>query len=633
MGRSIYCRRFMFGFVFVFSYIFGLSQTQAAGQTGHADLMRLLSAIYGFNIEAAQHIASVNQSADDVPGSAATAFPFGGVVAEKGHFARVVTKSDLREKDVLGLLKNNGERTFWEAFNAFMMNGTMGGGVAALSNAEGAEMIGKSMVNGDGTTFLLGMHYLMDVAGGFHDGYMGALNAPIPILSKFLKVPLGHLVDGDSPDALAIGKIALSMVALGPFLITLRETQRNNVGVNTQWMNEMRGRGVDMNDNSAIMRWFFDQPEVEKCLKAYLPATQSEVFVQKVAESLEERLRSLHFFKSDDVLQDKIAALVARATELRNDGSESWLTNDLIRQMIDESWREGHLYERKIVKEVFTDYLDPEGKTATLEALLIPNKMEDLPDYVRTAILSLLATKGGHMPHTRGWALEQILAKVTRGMMTQPWEKFDTAHVNEDTTSARLAAEKTAMDKLEKHFFNRTSAYSYNPGIEYWSKVFDRWTTLLPDTEGQSIRSKVITFFDIILSTKIHEGNEVHSLEGRLKLEIFLKTLRFVVVDGFFRPLTSNGNFRVKHQELRRQVIAEIQSKHPQGLLTEEMLARSIRHNRRINQKYNSDTPVGPIQKTANVIVKTLMYFDPKKTPALSLNLGGVPRCADLLGP
>ena len=56
----------------VLTTTFSFQAAHAAGETGHSDLQRLLAAIYGLNLDAADYLATVNQSVDKVPLSAAT---------------------------------------------------------------------------------------------------------------------------------------------------------------------------------------------------------------------------------------------------------------------------------------------------------------------------------------------------------------------------------------------------------------------------------------------------------------------------------------------------------------------------------------------------------------------------------
>lgn len=605
-----------------------VNSAQAAGETGHSDLMRLLSAVYGLNIEVSNYLATVNQAVDNVPLSAATQ---SGRASAKLHFGTTVTPSDLDEKSLIEIAKNDGQRGLFFTLKEFFKNSTMGGGVASLSNAEAAEMLGRAMRNGDGTAFGMGLHYLLDVGAPFHDGYKGALSNPIPLVNKlpFLKeFAFGHLTDGTSPDRLSIGKIILAMEAMGPFLITLRETQKEAVGVNTKWLDYLKSQGVDIHDNTSIRDWFLKQDIVAETLKKEIPANKTDNYIQVIIFELKDQLRDLKFFNDSAYLDNKLTEMISRAEEYRKSGNMDWTVNKLIGEFIDTAWKDGKLNEREVIKQTTSDYIGVFEETQKLSDLLISSSYDNMPEYAKQALNEQLASKHSNAPHTREWLIDQIVAKITRGMISQGWEKFNTAYFNDNVESAQKKIEADALSKIEKHFFNRTGKYSYNPGTEYWSKIFQTWRQNRAELKNMSILNKVMFFCDLIVRTKIYEGYEVHSLNGRMKLSIFVKTMSYIFNEEFRNPITTKGNFAVKVKALRLRMIAQIRSQFPGGLITEEMIAKSKAYNDYVNAKFNSDKAVGVIQKTAAAVRSGAEYIQKLTNRPRS---GAVLRCVELL--
>lgn len=585
------------------------TNVQAAGETGHSDLSRLLAAIFGLNIQAADYLATVNQSVDKVPLSAATQ---SGRASAKLHFATVVTQSDLDEKDLEKLLKNNGNRTFLTVLGLFFKNNTMGGGVASLGNAEAAEALGKAMKKGDGVLYAMGLHYLLDTAAPFHDGYLGALSNPIPLVNKlpfFHKFAFGHLTDGTSTDKLSIGKIIIAMDAMGPFLITLRESQKNDIGVNTQWLNYLKSQGVDVNSVESIRNWFMAQPYVKEILQKNLPANQSLDYSRMLVEEVKDRVQDLEFFNDQKYLDEKMSAVIDRVEELRNVKDTKITINNLIFDFVDQAWRDGKLNEKTVIAETTTDYFGAFEGTEKLTDLIYDSKYEGLPDYAQDAVASQLKQKSSHPVHSREWIVDQIVAKITREMISQSWEKFNTAYLNEKVEGKQIEVEARTIGNIEKHFFNRTGKYSYNPRLEHWMKVFSNWRALSKEERGDTLLKKVITFCDLVVTTKIYDGKEVHSLPASLKATIFIKTMAYIFHEEFRNPITTSGNFAVKISHLRQRMIEQLKREFPEGLITEKMLKRSQAYNELINRKFNSGEAVGPVQKTAQAIKAGAEYL------------------------
>lgn len=588
------------------------AQVKAAGETGHSDLMRLMAAVYGLEMNAADFLASVNQAVDNVPFSAATQ---SGRASAKLHFATTVTRSDLDQKDFEKLMKNNGKRDFLQIIGMFFKNKAMGGGVASLGNAEAAEGLHKAMTNGDGILFGMGLHYLLDVGAPFHDGYLGALTNPVPVIGRmpFLhKIALGHLVDGTSPDRLSIAKIAVALDSMGPFLIALRESQRDGLGVNQKWLDYLKSQGIDVNDHRSILNWFLSQDVVKDVLQKYLPANQTADYAKVLVKELHETLKRLSFFKNDVYLQAQLDKLIQEVEFLRADLNSKKSINDLVFEMIDRAWAEGQLKERTVINHTVTDYFSSvdENMKDQKNRLVIPESMklqdliddprfETLPEYARVAVDSELTQKGTRVPYTRGWLVDQIVAKVTRGMISQSWEKFNTAYLNDKSEKAQISIEHEALAKIEKHFFSRTGQYVYNPGIEHWSKVREAWKALSPEERGSTLLDKIIVFSDLVVRTRLAEDALLHGPSIMVKVKIFIKTMGFVFGEEIRDPITRRGNFAVRIKAYRDIIVERLKRDYPQGLLTEQLLAKAEKHNERLNRKYNSDEAIGVVQKTA----------------------------------
>ena len=594
----------------------------AAGETGHSDLMRLLASLYGLNMNAADYLATVNQSVDKVPLSAATQ---SGRASAKLHFGSVVTATDLAEKDFATILANKGNRSFGQVISIFLKNNAMGGGVAALGNAESAEALSKAIRTGDGLLYGMGLHYLLDVSAPFHDGFMGALSNPIPGLNKipFLhQFAFGHLAEGTSPDKLTVGKIVLAMDAMGPFLITLRESQKDSVGVNSEWLNRLRSQGVDVNDSESIRNWFMRQDVVKTTLESSLPANRSVDFAQVITQELKEELMRVRFFNSEQYLDSQLAELVDKAKTLEAAADTGTSMNDLITQLIDKAWNDGQLNESRVISETTTDYFGLFEPTEKLSDLIYDPRFEGLPGYAQDAIASQLAAKSTHIQHSRGWLLDQIRAKITRGMLSQSWEKFNTSYLNDNTENAQIRIEQEAIGKIEKHFFNRNGKYSYNASADHWAQVFKTWREMPKQDRGSNILEKIITFCDLVIKTKAYEGKEIHTLNFALKAQMFIKTMQFIFKEEILNPLTTRGNFAVRIRAFRDRIIRQIQQEFPEGLLTARMLEKADAYNKFINRKFNSDDAVGFRQRAARVVrsgaevVRDLVKPKPSPQPA-----------------
>lgn len=604
----------------------------AAGETGHSDLMRLLSAIYGLNLDAADYMATVNQSVDKVPLSAATQ---SGRASAKLHFATVVTQSDLNEKDIEKIIKNNGKRSALQIMMIFLKKNALGGGVASLGNAESAEALLKGIKTGDGLLYAMGMHYLLDTSAPFHDGYKGALTNPIPLLNRlpFLnQFAFGHLVDGTSPDRLSIGKIVMAMDALGPFLITLRDSQKNQIGVNTEWLAYLKSQNVDVNSVESIRNWFLNQSIVKEILQKHIPANQSVDYTKVIVSELKERIQKLGFIADKNYLDNSLQMMIENVEQLKRHEGSKVSINDLLRQFVDQAWKDGQLNEKKVIAETVTDYLGFFEKTEKLSDLIYDRNYQDMPEYAQEAVKQQLDEKKSHTPHTREWLLDQIVEKLTRSMISQAWEKFNTAYLNDTVESEQVSIERSAMQKIENHFFKRTGKYSYNPGSEYWSKVFSTWFSMKNHERGNNIIEKIITFSDLIVRTKIYEGHQVHSISRALKVQMFFKTIIYIFSEELRSPLTSKGNFATYFKNIRERIIEQIKKDFPEGLLTEDMLTKSKKYNEFVNAKFNSDEAVGIIQKSALKVnqtahkVQDLMNRRSQKTEAAGARL----RCVNL---
>jgi hypothetical protein len=601
----IMMRQILIAFVLTATVLTSSLRAHAAGETGHSDLMRLIAAIYGLQLDAADYLATINQSVDKVPLSAATQ---SGRASAKLHFGTVVTESDLDEKDLAKLLQNSGKRTFSQVLMMFLKNNAMGGGVASLGNAESAEALGKAMKTGDGMLFGMGLHYLLDVAAPFHDGYLGALGNPIPLINKlpFLhQFAFGHLADGTSPDRLSIGKIVIAMDAMGPFLIALRNSQKGEIGVNSKWLNQLQAQGVDVNDSESIRNWFMSQPEVKEVLQTYIPANRSVDYTKVIIGELRERLIDLKFFNDKAYMDEKLKELVEQVQQFKEVNDTKTSVNDLIFKMIDQAWAEGKLNEKQVIKETTTDYFGLFETTESLSDLLFDPKYEGLPEYAQEAVSSQLQLKNSRPMHTRGWIVDQIVAKITREMINQSWEKFNTAYLNENVEKAQIKIEQEAIGKIEKAFFKRTGKYSYNPGVEYWAKVKEVWSSMPKAEKGRTFLEKIITYCDVVVKTRLYDGKEIHSLDFATKAQIFMKTMKYIFKEEYVDPRTSKGNFAVRIKKFRDRIVQQIQREFPEGLLTEKMLMRSREYNAFVNKKFNSDDAVGIRQNIAVGIKKT----------------------------
>ncbi len=590
----------------------------AARETGHSDLQRLMR-IYGFNQAMAEHLATSNVAVDNIAILKAIGLPpFAGMASEKLHFEKVVTGTDLDEKDLAKILTHKDQRrSYFAAIAAMFKSDAIGGGVASLSNAEAAELIARAIEKGDGDLFGAGLHTLMDVGSLFHVGYLGAMSVPLPLLEKFLKAPFGHLVDGVSSDNLTIAKMVLAMEAAGPFLITLRDSQPNGAGVDHEWLEKLKSQGVDVKDNASIMKWFYSQPEVKAVLEADLPANKGQDFLTKMADELKATLKQYKFVTDEAYLDRKMAQMLDKAQTLRASSDESWTANTLVYELIEEIWNEKMFNEPQVIKETVTDYLGLEkyGKDLTLDNLVLQPDYHKLPDYVQAAVTAELKASGTKHPHTKEWIIEEIAAKVTRGILHHAWQKFNTSYLNEGTQEVAVEAEKRALDKIEESLFGIKGKYVDNPKLAYLmarGKIFANWK----QRNGLPFLRRVMAVCDAILTTKVAPGYRVHTLTGSTltsvgqKWRILGKTLAFVWKEAFVSPMTSPGNFAVKKPELRELVIAEIKEKFPNGIIPPEALMRTAEYNEYINLKYNSDVPTGPVQKAAVAVKSAASWMD-----------------------
>jgi hypothetical protein len=589
----------------VFMSIFMLLQGQialAAGETGHSDLQRLLAAIYGLDNNAADYLATVNQSVDKVPLSAATQ---SGRASAKLHFGSVVTDTDIDQREFAKMLANRGNRTFGQIVGQFFKNNALGGGVASLGNAESAEALGKAIRNGDGLLYAMGLHYLLDVAAPFHDGYKGALENPIPGLNKlpFLhQFAFGHLADGTSPDKLSIGKVILAMDAMGPFLIALRESQRNTVGVNTAWLENLRSQGVDVDNSESIRDWFLRQPVVQETLRSSLPANRSADYARVISQELKTTLTELNFYNDTAYLDGQLTDLVEKVNRFRQQADTRTTVNDLITEMIDKAWTDGKLNERQVIRETTTDYFGLFEPTERLNDLIYDPRFEGMPEYAQEAVADQLAQKNTNLQHTRPWLIDQIRAKITRGMISQSWEKFNTSYLNDTTENAQVRIEQEAIEKIERHFFNRNGVYTYNAGAAHWTAVFKTWREMPKADRGNTFLEKIITFCDIVIKTHAAEGRQLHSLSFTMKAQIFIKTMSYIFSEEVRNPRTTKGNFAVRIKAFRDRIVAQIRHEFPEGLLTEKMLEKTRQYNEYINRKFNSNEAVGVRQTVAQVV-------------------------------
>lgn len=605
------------------------SSAWAAGETGHSDLQRLLAALYGLDNNAADYLATVNESVDQVPLSAATQ---SGRASGKLHFGSVVTDTDIDQRELSTMLANRGNRTFGQVVAQFFKNNALGGGVASLGNAESGEALAKAIRTGDGMLYAMGLHYLLDVAAPFHDGYKGALSNPIPVLNRlpFLhQFAFGHLADGTSPDKLSIGKVVLAMDAMGPFLIALRESQRDTVGVNTQWLEHLRSQGVDVNDSESIRDWFLRQDVVRETLQSSLPANRSADYARVISQELKTTLTTLNFYNDTAYLDAQLADMVEKVNRFRLEADTRTTINDLITEMLDQAWREGKLNEKQVIRETTTDYFGLFEPTERLQDLIYDPRFEGMPEYAQEAVANQLEIKNTHIQHSRPWLLDQIRAKITRGMISQSWEKFNTSYLNDATEEAQVRIEQEAIQKIEKHFFNRSGVYTYNAGAAHWSTVFKTWRALSPAERGNTFLEKIITFCSLVIETHAAEGRQLHSLSNLMKVQIFIKTIHYIFTEEIRNPRTTAGNFAIRISGFRNRIIDQIRREFPEGLLTEQMLEKASRYNDYINRKFNSPEAVGFRQTAARIVRAAAIRLNDLLAPRTPAPVSPAPRVAE----
>ncbi len=595
-------------------------QTQAASKTGHKKAKNLIERLVGFDVHLAQFGSNVNQMVDEVPLSAATQ---SGMASDKLHFPAVKTPSDLKNGDLLNIQNNNGKRTLMGAVKSFVVTSSTLRGVGALGNAEGFEMAAQSLDKGNATGFFMGMHYAMDMSALFHDGYLGSLNAPIPGLNRFLKVPLGHLVDGTSPDELTVAKIYFMLENLGPFLIAFREAQ-NGVGVDNVWLEHLKAQGVNVMDASAIATWFFKQKEIEQVLRQELRGDRVDPYVDSVLTDLRFALTELGFISEENYkyMDENLALIKTRMQKARLDMNESVHLIDLVKEFANQAWKDGKFNEPNVIAETTTDYRGKYEATQRLDQLIIePSYLNPaMPQYVRDSVEAGLMSKSTNAPYTRGWILDQITEKLTRGMLHSRWSKFNYAFYNEDVKAAKAQAETDAIDKMEMILFKNKSIYMYeNPKMVYWNKVFKTYWSLTIDERGNSLFRKAISFFRVILATELFPGYDIHNPRFTTKVEIFFKTIGYLFSEELKNPLTTKGNLAVRFDDVRDRLIKEIRVKYPDGIMTEATLAKNRDHFVTVQSRYNdSNQRSGLIQKTAGFIVDKVDTRDAKKN---SVNL------------
>ncbi len=602
-------------FCLVATLLTGSMKAHAGTETLHSDLVEFISMFFGLTPNAAALKSSINQGVDNVPGASAIQ---SGASSDKNHFAKTVTDVNINSDK----LDANGRRSFFGAVLAGMKNDTLGGTVGLPGNPQSHELVSIGLrVNSDFDRVILmnfGQHTAVDLAGGFHDGYKGSMPAPIlpipfagKIVARMFQFPFGHLADGTTPDRLTIPKVINTIKILGPSLIVERESQRNDIGVNRQWLEYLTSQGVDVNSVDSMIEYFTSRPEIQKELLT-IEASYNPNYLRKVIDELFERFTVFGFFKKPEDLANR-KAIAYQMAEGRPDAAI------LTFKILETAWSAGELNERVVLEQVFAK---ARKHAQTLNELVNPIRLDTLPDYVQEAYKKdkvLLA-------YSPEWIVWSMVEQMGGNLVKIPFSKFDSRYLFQEGEETLRAEEIASITRMQKSVFGENSVkfrYVYNPAVEWRKQLYANLRAASKEMVGRPFLEKVIAWSEAVLNTVIDSEKEIKSLSFKMKLSIFMHNLRYIFKEGFVSPKTAHGTLNYMYDQDRQEMIKAVRKMHRDGLIADQVLENYIAYKQKINDKFNTpNLPVGAIQKSAAALKAGAEYIQSLTAKKTTISAG-----------
>lgn len=563
---------------------FSLPQAKAADETGHINLSELVYLWFGLNPDLARHASALNGSLDIIKlGGALPPNPFAGAASTYGHFANPSTPLDdhLIDEDA--------------AFQTFkkLVHGALKGltahGVAEIANSAAYEMLMRGFRTNDSILFFMGLHTLMDVAGGFHNDYMGSITS-----SRFFKVlfqiPVGHWSNGTDNDRLTPQRIKLTLRAFAPILIAFRQRQMNNEGINLEWLQHLKSQGVDIDNPNSMVDHFLDDPFVQNVLIDELPARTNPKYLRGAFEIFTRRFEKHNAFKTPESMRVLGAELMP-----------GWIAKklnemEMMSEFIDEAWKRGLLNEDNVLKDAFTGSIT--GATELQRLVSYENSEE------RTE-------NGGPLPFTRDWVIDRIIYGYLKGAVHIPYHKWKDGYLVEDLERLKKDLDLGGVQKIQQHFFGETTLFVDKPARTFWKAVFSQWNQRLKTGEFKGMADEILGLAEAISTTVIDQEKSINTLSLKYYKAVSKRFLGFLlsksllnIVRNSSAKYTDPGTQDLVDPANRQQLVEELGGKFG-SFMSKKDIEEIVQENRTLNKKYNSTEPVGWIQKAAKKYVDT----------------------------
>lgn len=586
------------------SFILFISQSQeifAANETTHFKWATVLAKLSGLNEVVGNAAGKQNQAADSIYGAAATHVGLATSLAgQKIHFPQAITPFNLEndsQKDYT-VESTGGSAVFIrKLFRKMTTNG-----VSTLNNSEAYELSMTGFRENDAMKVFTGAHTVTD-ASAFHANFKATMRVGI------LSVPVGHMSNGVENDRQTVIRVkAATEALLAVYIAARRRQEASGIGVNTEWLNKLSNeeisfqkydtkndtllpevitKKVNINEPSEVATWLFSQPVVEKYLSE-LPVRTNPKYLNQAMETLSQYLKKHQVFLDNRTIDD-----------LFKERSRSWYAQRMdeyqaLRDFIGTAWERGLLNEVKILNDAFANPLTGATK---LEQILTERTTEG-------AATGAEHEKGQPEFGTRAYVLDMVVWTYGRGIVRIPYHRWHADYMIEDLQRFITRFENTAIDKIEFKLFGHRSKFVENPRKVYWEKVQKKYKKAIAKREGTklSFYEKTVLMAEAIVNTQISPEHTVVSYSNAEKYKLITMFQKYLWGD-YYNPITAPGNHDLLYPEQREALLSQLREKFGTDLISEKMYMDWLKHEKWINDAYNSKTPTTVIQKAAAKIL------------------------------
>lgn len=582
------------------SVIMFMSQSQsifAANETTHFKWATVLALLSGLNKVTSNAAGKYNQAPDSIYGAAATHVGLATSLAgQKFHFPEPITSFNLENDSQKDYTVENtgGTKAIFirKLFRKMTTNG-----VSTLNNAEAYELTMEGFRENDAMKAFTGAHPVTD-ASAFHANFKSTLRVGI------ISVPVGHMSNGVENDRQTVIRVKASTESLLAVYIAIRRRQEvSGVGVDTEWLNKLSNevitfqkyntiteellpeiitKKVNINEPSEVATWLFSQPVVQKYLNE-LPVRTNPKYLHQAMQTISQYLKKHKVFLEDRMVDS-----------LFKERSHLWYAQRMdeyqaLRDLISIAWERGLLNETKILNDAFANPLTGATK---LEQILTERITEG-------AATGADHERGQPEFGTRAYVLDMVVWTYGRGVVRIPYHRWHADYMIQDLQSFITRFENAGIDKIEFELFGQKSKFVENPRKSYWDKVWKHYhKSIAKKQEKLSFSEKSVIMANAIVNTQVSPDHTLVSYSKAEKYKLMTLFQKYLWGD-YYNPTTAPGNHDLLYPEQREFLLSQLREKFGTDLISEKMYLDWLKHEKWINDAYNSKTPTTKIQKAA----------------------------------